>query len=269
MTDRLTGERREVDIVIEHILAGHNLLVSVECIDQTRKATVEWVERMAGKHEHLPTDKLVLVSRSGFWSTALYAAKQRGIDTLSITEASAADWNIVINLEELEVRHQRLYPTDFHVLVPDDAAPLVAGLTVRDLRVRPKGADSFLPMSHLVELALASPDVRRLVDEASSADEWRQPLIVPNVCVLTPGGSEIEGALVGFTVRYAESLAHIQLEYGSLSETNIAFGSSQTTAGEVVAAVVEQQDEAHPATLVLKIVPGYRDAGEHVEWRKA
>ena len=70
---------------------------------------------------------------------------------------------------------------------------------------------------------------------------------------------------MSLTVRYTESVAHIQLEYGSLSETNIAFGSSHTTAGEVVVAVVEQQDEEHPATLVLKIVPGSHDAGEHVK----
>ena len=67
LIDRVTGELREVDIVIEWSDGVRDIVIGVECTATSRPASVEWVERMWGKHSSLPTDKLVLVSRSGFW----------------------------------------------------------------------------------------------------------------------------------------------------------------------------------------------------------
>ena len=64
------GQEREVDIVIESMLAGHTVTVGVECIAKKRRSCVEWVERVRAKHENLPTNKLILVSQSGFYKTA-------------------------------------------------------------------------------------------------------------------------------------------------------------------------------------------------------
>jgi hypothetical protein len=65
-----TGEDREVDVVITRVVAGHTILVGVEARASKRKADVPWVESMLQKHAKLPTDKLVLVSESGFARTA-------------------------------------------------------------------------------------------------------------------------------------------------------------------------------------------------------
>ena len=54
------GKKREVDICIESNIDGIPLIISTECIESKRLATVEWVERMKGKHDDLPTDVLVL-----------------------------------------------------------------------------------------------------------------------------------------------------------------------------------------------------------------
>lgn len=92
LVDRLSGRPREVDIVVRRTVGDHEVVVSVECRDQRRKATVEWVEQMEAKHSTLPTSKLVLFSISGFTPAAAEKALSRGIDTYSFDQALAADW---------------------------------------------------------------------------------------------------------------------------------------------------------------------------------
>jgi len=60
------GRKREVDVCIESIVDGIPVTISIECTEGKAKATVEWVERMKGKHDDLPTNLLILYSHSGF-----------------------------------------------------------------------------------------------------------------------------------------------------------------------------------------------------------
>jgi hypothetical protein len=66
LRDRVTGANREVDVCIESTIGGHEILVSIECRDRGRRADVGWVEEMKAKHERLPTNALVPISKSGF-----------------------------------------------------------------------------------------------------------------------------------------------------------------------------------------------------------
>lgn len=75
---RSTGAPREVDVVIRANQAGHEVLASIEAIARRRKADRLWVDAMLGKHADLPTDKLVLVSESGFSEDARTAATRAG-----------------------------------------------------------------------------------------------------------------------------------------------------------------------------------------------
>jgi hypothetical protein len=86
------GKKREVDICIESNIDGIPLIISIECIESKRLATVEWVERMKGKHDDLPTDVLVLYSRSGFTKRAkekaqTYRKRIVALETLDETSA--------------------------------------------------------------------------------------------------------------------------------------------------------------------------------------
>ena len=66
LRDAVTGYKPEVDIVIEGELDGEPMVISVEVIEHSRKATIEWVHRMLRKHRDLPTNRLLLVSKSAF-----------------------------------------------------------------------------------------------------------------------------------------------------------------------------------------------------------
>lgn len=92
LPDGITGEPREVDVVARATVAGYDIYISVECRDHQRTADVTWVESMAKKHEHLPTSKLVLWSRSGFTKSARSKAAALKIDTVSQATAARASW---------------------------------------------------------------------------------------------------------------------------------------------------------------------------------
>lgn len=66
-----TGCEREVDIVVEGMLDGEPMIISIEVTDRSRPADVGWVESMLEKHRYLPTNRLLLVSRSGFSPQAI------------------------------------------------------------------------------------------------------------------------------------------------------------------------------------------------------
>jgi hypothetical protein len=82
LTDLVSGTLREVDVCIEAEIAGHAVCIGIECRDHKRRQSVGWVEEMHSKHDRLPTDRLVLVSSSGFTAEALDKAKSYGIETI-------------------------------------------------------------------------------------------------------------------------------------------------------------------------------------------
>lgn len=91
--------------------------IGVECIGRGRKATIEWVEQMLQKHEHL-TNRLVLVSQTGFTPDAIQMAREHGVETLTLAEALNADWTKVVGklaqvnivLPQIDVTHVAISP---------------------------------------------------------------------------------------------------------------------------------------------------------------
>ena len=59
-------------------IGSHEVIVSIEARASARKADSTWVEMMLGKHEDLPTSKLVLVSENGFTDPARRHAAAKG-----------------------------------------------------------------------------------------------------------------------------------------------------------------------------------------------
>ncbi|TXI22242.1 MAG: hypothetical protein E6Q61_09625 [Nitrosomonas sp.] len=93
LIDRQTGDKVEVDIVIESIVNGFPITISIEVRDRGRPATIEWIRESIGKHLTLPTNKLVLVSKAGFTKSALIKATENEIETLSLEQAGNYPWS--------------------------------------------------------------------------------------------------------------------------------------------------------------------------------
>lgn len=99
LTDRVTREEREVDILISVSTASYQMNICIEVVSWGRVADTPWIEKMMAKHADLPTDKLVLVSESGFSKPATIKAAHNRIETLTIEDASNADWSFIKDLE--------------------------------------------------------------------------------------------------------------------------------------------------------------------------
>jgi hypothetical protein len=116
LIDLVSGTPREVDVCIEAEIANHAVRVCLECRDQKRPQTVAWVEEMRSKHDRLPTDRLVLVSSSGFTAEALSKARSFGIETIvpeELTDEQAskiATWvRMVFSVLHIQVETVRVW----------------------------------------------------------------------------------------------------------------------------------------------------------------
>ena len=92
LPERLTGELREVDILVSIDEGQHRVQIGIECQDRSRPATKQWVEAIAKKHEDLGINKTVLISSSGFYSAARRRAESLFIGILDIKGITKADW---------------------------------------------------------------------------------------------------------------------------------------------------------------------------------
>jgi hypothetical protein len=119
LVNRLTGDVREVDVVIRSQVAGHPVTVAVEATSGKRRANVGWVERMVGKHQNLPTDRLVLVSEGGFSAKARELAQREGAIALSPKdlEGENPSAQIVGRLKSLWPKLLALTPERFRVFI--------------------------------------------------------------------------------------------------------------------------------------------------------
>lgn len=91
--DKDAGVEREVDILIEQVIAGHSVKIAIECRPRGRKDSVEWIDCIIGKAKSLDVDKVVAISKSGFSEAAERKAKANNIDTISLKQAAEIDWS--------------------------------------------------------------------------------------------------------------------------------------------------------------------------------
>jgi hypothetical protein len=118
LLNRRTGSRREVDVCIEGKLGDSEVTVCVECTDKSRPADVQWIEANKTKHENLPTNLLILASRSGFTSDAVALAKAYGIKTVTLSEIDDTDIADVLNNKSTLWRKQwKIFPRRIDVSV--------------------------------------------------------------------------------------------------------------------------------------------------------
>lgn len=94
--DSVTQALREADITVEMEIAGHQVLMAIECRDRRRPADIEWIDQLIGKYVNRAA-KVVAVSSSGFTAAAKEKAAGVGIDTMTIHEAADTDWCAWVN----------------------------------------------------------------------------------------------------------------------------------------------------------------------------
>ncbi len=89
---------RQIDVLISAEVAGMEIKTIVECKDFKSKISVSKVDALHSVMLDVNANKAVLVSRSGFSSTAIKKAKRLGISLYTAHEALKDDWEIDIEL---------------------------------------------------------------------------------------------------------------------------------------------------------------------------
>ena len=142
---------REVDIVVEGSFDGDPVVTSIEVTEVGRPATVEWAERLIIKHRSLPTNRLMLVSKSGFTPSALAVVAREG------------GWVAAVTPQPVEVGGQPILKSLFMDLtqLDCDAFRLLA-LTANDQWVATIPPDSAICDVNGIELGTAEDLAREV-----------------------------------------------------------------------------------------------------------
>lgn len=90
--DKITGKKREHDVVLTIDQSHHKIIVAIECRDRSRPITVNQIEGFWKKCQDTGIDKGVIVSTMGFYNTAREKANFLDIRCLDIEEVDSFDW---------------------------------------------------------------------------------------------------------------------------------------------------------------------------------
>lgn len=127
LVNRVTGEEREVDVVIRSTIAGQSVTIGIEAT--MRKSDSPWVEQTIGKHVDLPTDRLVLVAEKGFSKPARRYAEHKSVALIAPEQIGGDD-----PAARLVAELQRVWPKGV-ALTPDACWALVRKPDGSDVRV--------------------------------------------------------------------------------------------------------------------------------------
>jgi hypothetical protein len=254
-----TGKGREVDIVVYHNVGEHKIILSVECTALGRPADVGWVEKMRGKHSGLLTNKLILVSKSGFTPEARDVAKLSGIDTYSLPEAETLNWSSV-------VRSIPLLKVDFFIMPVLTGGSVVLGgspdseLTAEMIEdaevIDPGGRPPRTPKDLMIEL-LENPGVIDALRKHARSDmntivSFTAPL-KPGFVLAVRSGQQYPLLAVEVQAQCRKELREIRLEQTSYGSAAVAHGQCEILGRPME--VVFTQQEGQPAFAAVQVSP--------------
>lgn len=92
LEDRVTGQQREIDVLLVSGSGRHKQLTAFECKDWNKKVGVPEVEAFHTKISDLKINKAIVVSSEGFAKTAIVKANFYNISCLHMDEVANFDW---------------------------------------------------------------------------------------------------------------------------------------------------------------------------------
>lgn len=261
LVDSPTGKLREVDVVIERSDGIRSFIVSIECSAGGRPASVEWVERMWGKHAHLPTDKLILLSKKGFSAEALSKAQSLKIVTLSLQQAKRHDWKSLIPLvRKVNVTsYLKPYITSVKFVLAGDSASAVSAeelnLDGDSVIFNPDGSVAG-QASNILDKAFADANLQGLLlakakTDAISMFELEMPL-EPGSSLQDKNGKRWLVLRFDIQAKCRKESTVAILEAGQYGTAMAAHGSAKSFGNTVQ--VVAAQKQGHNARLSVSII---------------
>ena len=207
--------------------------------------------------KNLPTDKLILVSQSGFYKSASKKAQFYRIGTISLGEAVKADWTKIAGKKE------RLFFEYY-----DNTAHYYVVMKCDDDRI-----EEWAPANHqvvffndgteatinqIVNTIVASEQVRKHVFH--TLDSGGEPKMSITYCrdtawhILDRNGSRREIAQLMVILETVKEKTPVPLKHGKALDYQVAFGEGAYSKGSVTLAVLEL--EGQPTTNAIRLATG-------------
>ncbi|MEV0355036.1 restriction endonuclease [Nocardia sp. NPDC050697] len=283
LTNRRTGRKREVDVVLRSKSGGYEFLIGIEATSRRRgPASTPWVEAMIGKHQNLPTNKVILVSESGFTEQARELAIQENMVPISPETLGDGDpaFRIVNSVRSLWPKQIDLTPRGAHVMVD------VPGEGVGWLRA-PHDLDvfavdeSWAPLHSVIDALLRGnwPRIAEQIDLVNIAEDFDGTAVLS----VGPGWTiKIDGVEQSLYVRYVDgnrtdfhridgielvanaliTVTEIQLHHRHLAETNVSYSYGEGRIGDTNALIVATESE-NGGMMSIKLNPAHmKKAGD-------
>jgi hypothetical protein len=267
LEDRITGDKREIDVLVVGTVAGQKLSIGIETRDHRRKQGVEWVEQVHAKHSRLPINQSVLVSSSGFTRTATELAAKYGMQLVTpgepIEEGPLGDLRVQIEAKEItptgEVRvwawlgepAEVVLQLELHHLLFSDSGERLC--TVGQYVAEARNATDLAPAAAVasegakyLQLEITDPGARYSDDGKESG-----PLYLKNR--MDDRLLRVERLQISFAVKV--SVAPVSLDWAELQGVDYGVGSGDILGNRAV--VIVTDGEAGPRTSVrLKTADG-------------
>jgi len=97
--DKVTGKWREHDVVLTMTHKHHETIIALECRDRSRPVGVDAVEAFHTKCQDTGIHLGIIVSRKGFYKTALEKAARYNIGCMRLDQAESFNWCVAAGVE--------------------------------------------------------------------------------------------------------------------------------------------------------------------------
>ena len=243
--DQRTADEREVDILLKRRIAGIELTVGVECSAPGRRATVEWVDRMIGKHQSLATDALLLVSASGFTPAATNKAKALNVRTLALGEALELDWTTIVGkLGRLFLAGFVFKASGCRLTLANDRSgteyPIGPGAELLYADGSKRGTVMDSARAALQDLTAAREIMNRM-DRDGTGEGSFIVTFHQSTFAVDSGGSQHQIDKLLFTFTATRATNPIELKHGNWNGTPVAYGEGVSPFGKTFLAIEEPE----------------------------
>lgn len=248
LPDSVHGGTREVDVVVRGRVGEHDVVVSIECRQHKRPATIGWVEEMAMKHASLPTSKLVLLASAGFSKAAKHKAEMLGIEALSLEEAVGEDWTW-IESNQLEVWALRIRGCNLGFDAEKLWFSAPSGLAIFRPDGTFRGSVEDVVRAHLEGLPEFSESAIEHARRSGHSEFWAECDSEPPFVIKDSHGLLHTATSIHVRVQTVCSPGAINLTKGRIKNSAVAFGHGQSPAGELTFSLVRAHDSSPKGTV--------------------
>lgn len=195
LPDRVTGERREHDVLITVSGSHHKSTIAVECRDRSRKITVNDVEGFWSKCQDTGVDQGIIVSPKGFTRSALAKAAHRSMRCLQLSEVESFNWLLAPGMRTIT---RRVKHTEWTFFPEADLVPRPTAFTIL--------SELGDPVDTSVFIGAALAEFQKLADEEKPPPSGQKRIRFPGLTL------QMRDESTGLIHKLVEALAVIHYE---------------------------------------------------------